>query len=137
VGQENTYDTEAVIRWWIQRDVGRASGGSAFDKLNEIRYQREVISLRKDLGEIVLKEDIRPAFRQYVSDVLATLLAIPDKYAQTMHLAQSMDEKHQLLDDIVAEIRDELGNYEFCAGTAPGGNSGLSHAAISSGSALG
>lgn len=125
-GQENTYDTEACIRWWIARDVARSSGSSSFDKLNDVRYRFELIKLRREENEIVLREDIRPAFRTYVNDALATLLGLPDKYAHTLELTESVDGKHQVLQDMIAEIRDVLGNYEFCAAPAAGGNSGVS-----------
>jgi hypothetical protein len=129
LGHENTYDTEACIRWWIARDVARASGGSSFDKLNDVRYRFELIKLRREEGEIVLREDIRPAFRAYVNDVLAVLLGLPDKYAAQLDLTASVDGKHQLLQDMIAEMRDVMGNYEFCAAPAAGGNPGVSQPA--------
>ena len=137
LGHENTYDTEAVIRWWIERDVARRAGGSSFDKLNDVRYRRELINLNREEGQIVLREEIRPAFRTYVNDVLATLLGIPDKYAQQLELTESVDGKHQLLQDMIAEIRDVMGNYEFCAAPAAGGNPGVSQPAEDFGSTVG
>lgn len=128
-GHENTYDTEACIRWWIAREVARNSGGSSFDKLNDVRYRRELINLRREEGEIVMREDVRPAFRRYVNDVLSVLLGLPDKYAQQLELTESIDGKHQLLQDMIAEMRDVLGNYEFCAAPAAGGDPGVSQPA--------
>jgi phage terminase Nu1 subunit (DNA packaging protein) len=128
-GEENTYDTEAVIRWWIDRDVARRAGGSAFERLNDIRARREMLNLRREEGEIVLKNEIRPAFRTYVDDVLAVLIGIPDKYAQILDLTASIDGKHQVLQDIVSEIRDVMGNYEFSAGSAARGDQRVSQPA--------
>ena len=135
-GRENTYDTEAVIRWWIARDVARA-GGSSMDKLNDVRYRRELLSLQRDMGEVVIRDEIRPAFQRYVNDVLAVLLGLPDKYAQTLELTETQDGKHQVLQDLVAEVRDVLGNYEFCAETFDGRNPGLSQSAENHAGAVG
>lgn len=136
-GHENTYDTEAVIRWWLEREASRRVGSSSFDKLNDVRYRRELINLEREQGKIVMIDDIRPAFRTYTNDVLATLLAIPDKYAQQLELTESVDGKHQLLQDMVAEIRDVMGNYEFCAAPAAGGNPGDTQSAEDFGRAVG
>lgn len=136
-GLENTYDTEAVIRWWIDRDVARRAGGSAFERLNDIRARREMLNLRREEGEIVLKDEIRPTFRRYVDDVLAVLVGIPDKYAQVLELTASVDGKHQVLQELIAEIRDVMGNYEFSAATAAGGDSRLSQPAEDIAGAMG
>lgn len=136
LGRENTYDTEAVIRWWIAREVARV-GGSAQDKLNHVRYERELLLLRRDLGEVVIRDEIRPVFQRYVNDVLAVLQGLPDKYAQTLQLTETQDGKHQVLQDLVAEARDVLGNYEFCAETSAGGNPGVSQSATHYASAVG
>lgn len=122
-GEANTYDTEAVIRWWLEREVSRRSDKSAFDKLNEVRAKREELGYRRELGEIVDVKDIRPAFRRYVSDVMAVLVGMPDKYAQVIELTAGINGKHQVLQDMIGELRDQLGNYEFCAAPAAGGDS--------------
>lgn len=137
LGHENTYDTEACIKWMLARAEARAAGGTSFDKLNDVRYRRELINLRRDEGEIVLLADIRPAFRTYVNDVLAVLLGLPDKYAQQFELTASVDGKHQLLEDMIADMRDVLGNYEFCAAPAAGGNPGVTQPAEDFGRAVG
>lgn len=131
-GAENTYDTEAVIRWWLDRELQRrAPGGSAFERLNEIRARRETIALNREEGSIVLREDVRPAFRRYVNDVMAVLIGIPDKYAQVLELTASVNGKHQVLQDMVTEMRDVMGNYEFCAAPAAGGDPRVSQSAES------
>jgi len=136
-GQENTYDTEAVIRWWIDRDVSKRAGGSSFERLNDIRCRRELLNLRREEGEIVLRSEIRPAFESYVNDVLSVLVSLPDKYTQVLELTAGADGKHQVLDDMIAEMRDVMGNYEFCAAPAADDDPGVSQPAEDFGRAVG
>ena len=128
-GEPNTYDTEAVIRWWIEREVSRRADKSTFDRLNEIKAKREELGYRRDLGEIVMREEIRPAFRRYAHDTLATLISLPDKYAQMLELTAGIDGKHQVLQDMIGEIRDVLGNYTFVERAAGGSHRALGGAA--------
>lgn len=137
LGKENAYDTEAVIRWWIARDISRVAGGSSVDKLNDVRYRRELLSLQRELGDVVIREEIRPAFQRYVGDVLAVMMGVPDKYAQVLELTPTQDGKHAVLQDIVSELRDVLGNYEFCAKNPDGRSQGLSQSAENHGGAVG
>lgn len=128
-GIPGRYDTAEVLRWAVTRELGKRNATTSFDRLNDIRAQREMINLRREEGEVVMREDIRPAFRRYVNDVMAVMVGIPDKYAQVLELTASADGKRQVLQDMVGELRDVMGNYEFCATASPGGDSRVSYPA--------
>lgn len=120
-GADNSYDLAEVVRWACLREIGKRGITSAFDRLNDIRAKREEINLRRDLGEVVFVPDIRPAVQRYVNDIMATLIGMPEKYAQQLEQALGVEGKHQVLSDMVSEIREVLGSYEFSATTHPGG----------------
>lgn len=128
-GVAGKYDTADVLRWACLREITKRGAQTSFDKLNDVRYRRELLNLRRDEGEVVLREEIRPAFRRYVDDVLAVLLGIPEKFAQVLELTPGIDGKHQVLQDMIAELRDVMGNYEHCTEPAAGGNSRPSQSA--------
>jgi phage terminase Nu1 subunit (DNA packaging protein) len=128
-GAENTYDTEACIRWWIEREVRRRSTGSSDEALNNVRYQREVLALKRDLGELVDASEVRPALEAWRDDVLATLLGIPEKFAQRIEIAVGIDAKRQLLEEMVGEMRDVMGSYDDGTGPGPADSSRISQSA--------
>ncbi len=128
-GQENQYDTEAVVKWYVQRELARAQVMSPRDELDRVRTEREKLQLAKDLRELVPAEDLRPALEVYVDDVIGILEGIPDKYAQPLHMTADVEGKHQLLQQLVREIREGLGSYEFSATLGAGGDSAVPPAA--------
>ena len=121
-GHENRYDLGAVARWACLREVQKRNIVSPFDRLNLVRAQREELSLARDKGEIVSVEEMRPAVRRWVNEILGVLLSIPDRYAQQLEQVEGIPAKVQVLNDLIAELRDVMGNYEPCRQTDPAGN---------------
>lgn len=97
----------------VKASAAGSPSSSSFDRLNEVRAKREEINLRRDLGQVVFIPDIRPALARYVDDILSVLLGIPEKYAQQLEQTAGVEGKHQVLADMVVEIRETMGNYEF------------------------
>jgi len=124
-GQENSYDVAAVVRWWIQRDLAKAQVRSPRDRLDEVRAERESLLLRKDRDELVARADIRPLLDRFVHDTVAVIDSMPDKYAPLMQETPDLEAKHQLLKEAARQIREALGNYEFCCEAPAGGNTGV------------
>jgi len=121
-GADNSYDLAEVVRWACLREIGKRGITSAFDRLNDIRAKREEINLKRDLGQVVFVPDIRPAVQRYVNDIMATLIGMPEKYAQQLEQAPGVEGKHQVLSDIATELREVMGSYEFSSATHPGGD---------------
>jgi len=112
-GQSNQYDTEAVIRWLVQRELRRAQAESPKDRLDWLRGDREELELQRIRRELVPAAEIAPALDQYVGDVTATLEGIPEKYAEVLQQTGDVDGKHQILVEMVHAIREALGDYTF------------------------
>ena len=136
-GVDNSYDLAEIVRWSCLREIGKRGIQSAFDRLNDIRAKREEINLKRDLGQVVFIPDIRPALQRYINDITATLLGLPEKYAQQLEQTVGVEGKHQVLADMVVEIRETMGNYEFSAATHPGGDPAAQTATEDHASAVG
>lgn len=121
-GQEHQYDTAAVHRWIAQRELAKAQVRSPRDQLDAVKTKREELALRKDLGELVERTEIRPLLERFVGDNVAIIEGMPDKYAPLLHQVPDLEGKHQLLKEMAREIRTGLGDYEFCADPAAGGD---------------
>lgn len=126
-GEENAYDTEKVIAWYVQRELARANVETPRDRLDRIRAQREELGLRRDLGELVNVELIEPMLDRYVQDVANAVDGLAEKYALMLQQVTDPEGQHQLLALLAREIRDALGNYDFApaAAKAAGGDRGV------------
>lgn len=124
-GQENQYDTAAVHRWIVQRELAKAQVRSPRDALDAVKTKREELALRKDQGALVERGELRPLLDRFVQDNVAILEGIPDKYAPLLQQTPDLEGKHQLLKEAVREVRQGLGDYEFCANPDAGGGAGV------------
>jgi phage terminase Nu1 subunit (DNA packaging protein) len=125
-GLENQYDVAIVVRWMIQRELAKAQVRSPRDELDVVKTERERLALAKDRRELVARGDMRPLLERYVQDVVAIIEGVPEKYAQLLQQTPDTEGKHQLLKEAMREVREGLGNYEFCTEPAAGGDPGIS-----------
>ena len=112
-GASNQYDSSAVIQWRIAREVNGATKESPKDRLDRLRgdqVELELAQLRRDLVQVA---EIEPALGQFIADSVALMLSLPDKYAPLLAEAGSPDAMHALLEDMIEELRQQLGSYEF------------------------
>lgn len=112
-GSSNQYDTAAVITWRIAREVNGAEKESQKDRLDRLRGDQIELQMAKEIRELIPAAEIEPALGQFISDAVALIAGIPDKYAPIIEAAGSLDAKHAVLEDAVNEIRQLLGSYEF------------------------
>lgn len=82
-------------------------------RLDRLRGDREELELQKLRRELVPVAEVAPALEQYVTDVCAVLEGIPERYAEVLQATADVEGKHQLLADLVREVRDTLGGYTF------------------------
>lgn len=112
-GSSNQYDTEAVIAWRIAREVNGAQNESQKDRLDRLRGDQIERQMAIESRELITAAEIEPAIGRFIFDAVALLTGIPDKYAPIIEAAGSLDAQHAVLEDMVDEIRQMLGSYEF------------------------
>ncbi|QZA80248.1 terminase small subunit [Deefgea piscis] len=116
-GTSNQYDTAQVLSWRIAKAL-TGSSESAKDRLDRLRGDQIERQMEIEARQLVTVADIEPALSQFFSDAVALLTGLPDKYAQIFETAESLDAKHAALEDMIAEIRQALGDYEYCTHVA-------------------
>lgn len=112
-GSSNQYDTAAVIAWRIAREVNGAEKESQKDRLDRLRGDQIERQMAVEARELIPAAEISPALGQFISDAVALIAGIPDKYAPIIEAAGSLDAQHAVLEDMVDELRMMLGSYEF------------------------
>lgn len=112
-GAANQYDTAAVIQWRVAREVNGAEKESQKDRLDRLRGDQIERQMAVESRELIPAAEIEPALAQFISDAVALITGIPDKYAPIVEAAGTLDGQHAALEEAVEEIRQMLGSYEF------------------------
>ncbi|UUQ64232.1 terminase small subunit [Pseudomonas fuscovaginae UPB0736] len=79
-GNENQYDTQAVIEWLMRQAALNGKKESTRDRLDRLRGDREELALAKDLGEVVVEAEMVERFEAVITAAKIELLnTFPDE----------------------------------------------------------
>lgn len=117
-GIPSEYQTEHCIDWLVRREVERASGESAKDRLAKLQGDKIERELRIMDRELIEAKDIEPAVQQWLTDHAAALDQVPETWCDAV-VAVGSDPVavHQVLRDIVRQLKEGAANYDFSTST--------------------
>ncbi|WP_412460197.1 terminase small subunit [Pseudomonas sp. SC11] len=111
-GNENQYDTQAVVEWLMQQAALNGKKESARDKLDRVRGYREELALAKDLGEVVIEAEMVQRFEGVITTAKIELLNIlPDELAATLSAQYGIEVDDQLIREPIEAILRRLSAY--------------------------
>lgn len=127
------YDLVGCVQGYIVYLQERADRTEDTDqkRLTRAKADREELELAKLRRALIPAEEIEPALEQYVTDVLNQLQGIPERYAGMLQAVEDVEGKRQLLEDLVREVRDELGSYAFATKRIHGTDAAAGDAEVS------
>lgn len=112
-GNENLYDTQAVIEWLVQQAALNGKKESARDRLDRIRADREEMALAKDLGEVVIAAELVERFEAMIQAAKLELLnTLPENLASELSARYGVEIDDQLIREPIEGILKELANYD-------------------------
>ena len=112
-GNENEYDTQAVIEWLVQLAQLRGEKESVRDRLDRIKGDREELALAKDLGEVVIDADLVDRFEASITAAKVELLnTFPENLASVLSARYGVEVDEQLIREPIETILTELSNYD-------------------------
>lgn len=112
-GNENEYDTQAVIEWLVQLAQQRGEKESVRDRLDRIKGDREELALAKDLGEVVIAADLVDRFEASITAAKVELLnTFPENLASVLSARYGVEVDEQLIREPIETILTELSNYD-------------------------
>lgn len=112
-GNENEYDTQAVIEWLVQIAQQRGEKESVRDRLDRIKGDREELALAKDLDEVVFAADLLERFEAAITAAKVELLnTFPENLASVLSARYGIDVDDQLIREPLEAILTELSNYD-------------------------
>ena len=111
-GEENQYDTEAVIRWMIDREVARLGVVDQKDRLARLQGDKIEMELAGSRGELVPAAAIEPTWSSIVTAVRQAALALPVRLAPLLEATPGVDAKRALIEEEVHDVLQKLSTYE-------------------------
>lgn len=111
-GESNRYDTERVIQWWVDREVGKVQTESAKDRLARLQADRVQIDIDEKMARLVPIDQIEPTWLALISAARSYLRAEPDRLAHMLEASEGVDAKRDLLAEVFDEFLRKLAAYE-------------------------
>ncbi|WP_110969278.1 terminase small subunit [Pseudomonas huaxiensis] len=111
-GNENQYDTQAVIEWLMRQAALNGKKETTRDRLDRIRGDREELALAKDLGEVVIEAEMVQRFEAMITAAKIELLnTYPDELAAALSARYGIEVDDQLIRDPIDTILRRLSAY--------------------------
>ncbi len=112
-GNENVYDTAAVIEWLVQAAALNGKRETARERLDRIKGDREELALARELEEVVLAEELVERFEAMITAAKIELLnTLPENLASELSARYGVEVDDQLIRDPIEIILRELANYD-------------------------
>ncbi|NWA04795.1 terminase small subunit [Pseudomonas gingeri] len=112
-GNENQYDTQAVIEWLMRQAALNGKKESTRDRLDRLRGDREELALAKDLGEVVIEAEMVERFEAVITAAKIELLnTFPDELAATLSAEYGVQVDDQLIRTPIESILRRLSAYD-------------------------
>lgn len=112
-GNENQYDTEAVIHWLMQQAALNGKKESARDRRDRIAADRDELALAKDLEKVVEVDELVQRFETVITSAKVELLnTFPDALASDLSARYGIDVDIHLISDPIETILRRLSNYD-------------------------
>lgn len=112
-GNENEYDTGAVIEWLVQVAQQRGEKETARDRLDRIKADREELALARELGELVVAEELIQGFEAMITAAKVEFLnTLPDNLASELSARYGVEIDDQLIREPIEAILRKLSEYD-------------------------
>lgn len=115
-GEENAYDTEAVIRWMIDREIAKLGSEDAKERLARLQGDKIEMELAVSRGDLVPASSIEPTWSSIVTAVRQALLSIPVRLAPLLEVTQGIDAKRALIEEEVHDVLLKLSSDDPTSG---------------------
>lgn len=108
-GEANQYDSEAVIAWWLAREVKKVSGATQKDRLARLQGDLLELELAEKNNVLVPVAEIEPTWQTRVLTAAAFMASRHSRLAGELEAIQGIEAKRQMLKKSDAEFLDKLG----------------------------
>lgn len=113
-GVASEYESADCIAWYVNREVERAAGESAKDRLARLQGDKIQRELQVMDRELIPAAEVQPGMSQFFVDLLSELDQVPETYCDAIAaMAGDPQAVHQELTEIVSRAKDFCATYRF------------------------
>lgn len=113
IGQENQYDTAAVIEWFAAREVAKTGRDSPKDELYRLQAEKMRRELSLTAKEVLPVQEIEDAWTRIVVAIRQELLVLPIKLAPDLEAAPDVAAKREILGDAIRQSLNRLAETDL------------------------
>lgn len=117
-GGENEYDTVAVIKWMIQRELSRNSSTTPKDRLDNLRADEIEMRLAKEAGQLIDAVEAEQLWTALVTSTRLELKSFADQIKSQLKASNINPDEFEI-DKPLTEILDRLAAQEIEDGDEP------------------
>ncbi|MBP4049009.1 terminase small subunit [Chromobacterium violaceum] len=111
-GSENLYDTAAVVKWMVRREVTKAVAETPRNRLDSIRADREELALARDLDEVAPAALYEEAWKNHIMAARTELLALPETVASSLAALYDVDVDPTLIQQPIEAALSKLESFD-------------------------
>lgn len=112
-GNENQYDTQAVIEWLLRQAALNGKKETARDRYDRLRGDDLEVELAKKLGQVVLEAEMVERFETVITAAKIELLnTLPDELAATLSARYGVEVDDQLIREPIELVLRRLSAYD-------------------------
>ena len=117
-GESNRYDTSAVIRWLVDREVAKVRKESPKDRLDRLRADQMELNLAQQRGALVNVRQLEPELMQMVGAFRTELLSMADKLKSELDAQYGTNIDSGLIAERVEAALRHCARYDLDAAAA-------------------
>jgi hypothetical protein len=115
-GVASEYESDRCITWLVNREVERAAGESAKDRLSRLQGDKIERELQIMDRSLIPAAELEPALQRFFADHCSEMDQVPEQYCDAIAaMAGDSVAVHQALSDMVRKLKDSCARYRFTA----------------------
>lgn len=112
-GQSHSYSTVDVIAWMVKREMIKANAEGPRNRLLRLQSDEVEIRLAEKMKQVVLAEEIEPAWASVIAAARSYLRAEPDRLAHLLDLMDGLEAKRDLLAETFDAFLLKLSTFDL------------------------
>lgn len=109
-GLQNQYDTAAVHRWCIARELAKGAKDDDKNRLARLQGDKIEMELAEKRRDLIPAAEVEPAWTSMVLAARQALLSLPKSLASLMAQTEDPDVARDLLEEAIEEVLQKLGS---------------------------
>lgn len=111
-GVASEYDSEACIRWYVEREVSKVQGETPRDRLARLQAEEIELRLAEKRGLLVPASKVEPLWLGMVSSARSFLRSQVDDLAELISSTEGLESIRDLLSETFDQFLNRLSNHD-------------------------